>query len=289
MGNDVREYVDQSSELLGKHFHSLPFAFLKDNGNFVAHTPFSMVSQPLNDLPEPKQTSNAVTKKYVDDLIVDNVADINGGGGSPFFKENGKYRATHVINMAFKKLLKLSTPLEPFEAATKEYVDDVKEKVDDVKKMIDEKSHIIAVHASYHGKLIKDKYQLSFGGSTINPNSSSGFLVPHSGRIKTIKLKTPYYGKKVGIDDVGEIIEGTFFTIVAIKNTGEVSNLERYECLICEPSHSGYRPKVCSFDLDPTNMPISEGDVINIRTGKDFRVVEHEGKFPPVPYLFTFF
>ena len=56
------------------------FGFLKDNGNFVAHTPISMASQPLNDLPEPKKTSDAVAKKYVDDLIADNVGDINGGG-----------------------------------------------------------------------------------------------------------------------------------------------------------------------------------------------------------------
>ena len=47
-------------------------------------------------------------------------------GGSPFFKENGNYQATHAINMGFKKLLNLSTPSEPYEAATKEYVDNVK-------------------------------------------------------------------------------------------------------------------------------------------------------------------
>ena len=44
VGNDVREYVDQSSELLGKRFHNLPFTFLKDNGNFVALMPISMAS-----------------------------------------------------------------------------------------------------------------------------------------------------------------------------------------------------------------------------------------------------
>ena len=73
------------------------------------------------DLTEPKKTSDAVTKKYVDDLIADNVGNINGGGGSPFFKENGNYQTTHAITMAFKKLLNLSEPSEPFEAATKEY------------------------------------------------------------------------------------------------------------------------------------------------------------------------
>ena len=47
-----------------------------------------MASQPLNDLPEPKKTSDAVTRKYVDDLIADNVGVGNiDSGGSPFFKE----------------------------------------------------------------------------------------------------------------------------------------------------------------------------------------------------------
>ena len=43
--NSAREYVDQSTELLGRRVHDLPLAFLKDNGNFVAHTPVSMALQ----------------------------------------------------------------------------------------------------------------------------------------------------------------------------------------------------------------------------------------------------
>ena len=68
VGNDVREYTDRSSELLGERFKRLQFAFLKDNGKFVAYTPISMASQPLKDLTEPKETSDAATKKYVDDV-----------------------------------------------------------------------------------------------------------------------------------------------------------------------------------------------------------------------------
>ena len=139
VGNDVREYTDRSSELLGERFKRLQFAFLKDNGKFVAYTPISMASQPLKDLTEPKETSDAATKKYVDDLIADNVGVGNmNGGGSPFFKENGNYQASHAINMAFKKLLNLSTPSEPFEATTKEYVDtyfdETKEKIKNYKE-----------------------------------------------------------------------------------------------------------------------------------------------------------
>ena len=98
-----------------------------------------MASQPLKDLTEPKETSDAATKKYVDDLIADNVGVGNmNGGGSPFFKENGNYQASHANNMAFKKLLNLSTPSEPFEATIKEYVDtyfdETKEKIKNYKE-----------------------------------------------------------------------------------------------------------------------------------------------------------
>ena len=90
-----------------------------------------MASQPPRDLTEPKETNDAVTKKYVDDLIADNVGVGNmNGGGSPFFKEYGNYQALHAINMAFKKLLNLSTPSETFEAATKTYVDNVNNNID---------------------------------------------------------------------------------------------------------------------------------------------------------------
>ena len=128
-----------------------------------------MASQPLRDLPKPKETSDAVTKKYVDDLIADNVGD------SPFFKENGNFQATHAINMAFKKLLNLSTPSEPYEAATKEYVD--------------QKPHIIAIHADYRGPLRKGKYQFIWGES----GHRSGVLSPHSCRIKQVAFDCAEY------------------------------------------------------------------------------------------------
>ena len=187
--NDVREYTDRSSELLGERFKRLQFAFLKDKGKFVAYTPISMASQPLKDLIELKETSDAATKKYVDDLIADNVGVGNmNGGGSPFFKENGNYQASHAINMAFKKLLNLSTPSEPFEATTKEYVDN------SITKGIEKQTrHIIAATASYHGDLIKGDYQFTFGGSSVESYKKhdylNGFVVPHSGYIKRFVVK----------------------------------------------------------------------------------------------------
>ena len=65
-------------------------------------------------------------KKYVDNLIAENVGEGNISDiGSPFFKENDNFKATYAIDMVFKKLLNLSTPSEPSDAATKRYVDNI--------------------------------------------------------------------------------------------------------------------------------------------------------------------
>ena len=225
VGNDARECTDPSSKLLGRRFYDLPLAFLKDNANFVARTPISMASQPLSDLTEPTKTSDAVTKKYVDDLIADNVGNI-GGGGSPFFKENGNYQATHAINMAFKKLLNLSTPSEPYEAATKEY--------------LDKRPHIIAVHTHYCGSLHEGEYHFIFKGNE-SYKLDTGFLILQSGRIKKIRIKISNDDGKNTMG--GSIIRGSIFTIMAIR---EVSNLLTYECI---SRHIGANAYTTNADL----------------------------------------
>ena len=154
----------------------MTFAFLKDNGKFVAHTPISMASEPLNDLAEPKKWSDAVTKKYVNDLIADNVgAGNSGGGGSPFFKENGNYQATDTNNKVFKKLLNRYTPSEPFEAATKKYVDEKNGKPTSL------------VLAESRGGLVQDSFQFAIRG--VAPDSRGGCFMPVSGRLVKVAMK----------------------------------------------------------------------------------------------------
>ena len=213
--------------------------------------PISMASQPLSDLLEPKKMSDAVTKKYVDDLIADNVGNISRGG-SPLLKENGNYQAMHPINMAFKKLLNLSTPSEPFEAATKDYVDSIKTT----------HPHIIAVHTHYRSPLCEGEYQFIFGGN-VSHKLDTGILVPQSGPIKKIRIKI---SNDDGKNYMGSsIIKGSISTIIAIRDMGEVSNLLTYECTSTHIGGNSYTTK-CRFDHDPENIPILEVDVINIRT-----------------------
>ena len=271
VGNDVREYTDRSSELLGERFKRLQFAFLKDNGKFVAYTPISMASQPLKDLTEPKETSDAATKKYVDDLIGDNVGVGNmNGGGSPFFKENGNYQASHAINMAFKKLLNLSTPSELFEAATKDYVDN------SITKGI-ETRYTIAATASYHGDLIKGNYQFTFGGSSVKSYKKhdvyNGFLMPHNGYIKRFVMEVP--GLKFSSDTYTNLIDFKrsledvsihVFTLVSVDRFNLVSDLGAF---VIDFKFDGKRLHNRHWfnPIAPLeNLRLFEGYILNIRS-----------------------
>ena len=200
-----------------------------------------------------------------------------------FFKENGNFQTTHSINKGFQKLLNLSMPSEPFEAATKAYVDDkdasIKKEVDEVIKDVDKRPHIIAVHAHYHGRLRKGEYQFAFEGSPTDPNGSTGFLVPQTGRIKNVHVKKIRGRELYGIDNLGPV-----FTYITI-------NEETTEILILR--HRPRAPEapqpfpeiVLEFDRVPTNFkPVLKGDIINIRSDRDFARTENGRHYT---YLFT--
>ena len=73
---------------------------------------------------------------------------------------------------------------------------------------MDDRPHIVMVHTSCSGKLRKDEYQFTFGGTEIRrpglnvllsdddtaAGLDSGILVPQSGRIKKIQTKISFGG-----------------------------------------------------------------------------------------------
>ena len=171
-------------------------------------------------------------------------------------------------------------------------MDDFTKPLDHVKKTIDERPHIIAVHTHYSDNLRKGEYQLTFGENT-GLGLDKGFLVPQSGRIKKVQTKVLYDGKEVS----RSIFEGgSIFTIIAIRNTGEVSNLLTYEytsrLVNFEDPSSLYNNLYTTkyrLDRNPENIPISEDDVINIRTEIDYiHIRDYEKKDITHSYLFTF-
>ena len=231
---------------------------IRSDGTTPVTGSIDMRGNTLYNVPDPVNPQDVATKEYVDKV----------GRGEPFLKENGNYKATHTINMAYNKLLNLHKPIEPYDAATKDYVD----------YMNNVRSHIIAVHANYYGRLEKDKFQFTFGGNTIQPNVNNinnGFLIPQSGRIKKILLKD--YGHKFYYKDRKDFLDQfgfssdtpvSIFTIVLIRNNGEVSDLTTYKCAFKFDRRLKLSGSIndCMFIPDPRNISISEGDILNIRT-----------------------
>ena len=103
------------------------------------------------------------------------------------------------IDMKGNTLYNVADPVNPQDVATKEYADN--------------RTHVIAVHARYCGLLKYGEYQFKFGGGNFGKceenieeyedfkGSTSGFLMPHSGRIKKIIMES------LGVIDFNEVIE----------------------------------------------------------------------------------
>ena len=87
-----------------------------------------------------------------------------------YIRSDGGTPVTGSIDMRGNTLYNVSNPVNPQDVATKEYADN-------------KRPHLIAIHSSYTGPLIKGKYKFTFGGNETQ-NVYTGFLMPHSGRIK---------------------------------------------------------------------------------------------------------
>ena len=103
---------------------------------------------------------------------------------------------------------------------------------------MDERTHIIAVNASYHGDLIKDDYQFTFGGNSVKTDKTNkhrmynGFLIPHSGYIKRFtfqctgfKLLVPSGSLSKFNTDLIRNQPLPLFTLVLIKRNDEIVEL----------------------------------------------------------------
>ena len=131
-----------------------------------------------------KTRDTGVSLTYINDNYV------RSDGGTP---------VTGSIDMKGITLNNVTDPVNPQNVATKEYVD--------------KRKHIIAIHARYCGLLHKGEYQFKFGGDNIEnceenidsyedfKGSTTGFLMPQSGRIKKIRMEL------LGVIDSSEAIE----------------------------------------------------------------------------------
>ena len=144
--------------------------YIRSDGGTPVTGSINMNGNTIYNVSDPVNPQDVATKEYTDQV----------GGGCPFLKENGNYKATHTINMVYNKLVNLQKPTEPYDAATKDYVDYV---IKRIREKLEKRSHLIMVYTSYTGPLRQDEFQFSFGGNEAK-NAVTGFLIPHSGRIK---------------------------------------------------------------------------------------------------------
>ena len=112
--------------------------YIRSDGTTPVSGSIDMRGNTLYNVPDPVNPQDVATKEYADQV----------GGSSPFLKENGNYKATHTINMAYNKLINLYKPTEPY--------DDAKDYVDYVKSILNKRPHIISVNTHYYVILIKD-------------------------------------------------------------------------------------------------------------------------------------
>ena len=189
-----------------------------------------------------------------------------------YIRSDGTTPVSGSIDMRGNTLYNVPDPVNPQDVATKEYAD--------------KKTNIIAVSTSYCGNLYKGDYQFSFGGNTCK---TVGFLMPHPGRIKKIKIRMggrlifdyEILNKQPYIEPI-EKVKLDVFTIMLFKKDGFLNPNQNSEGSILG---------TCKYSLfegitySLKNHSLSEGDYINIRSE---RMQENNIKEEEFSFLFTF-
>ena len=189
-----KKYIDGIVENL-----TLKQGLIRENGGFnLVDSYINMNFNNIRNLGNPKHEADAVPKRFVDSMIKEVEEKIQKikekSEERPFLKENGNYQASTSINMNFNKLLNLQKPTEPYDAATKDYVDYVEKEVKEkIQNQFKEINQLVSVSASCYEHLKTDDYQFTFGGPILNGKLNdldkyNGFLVPADGLLKHVSI-----------------------------------------------------------------------------------------------------
>ena len=181
----TKKYVDEAIKQVagGDILVSKEGVFIKANGHYRATAPIDIDNHKMENLPEPLEDGDAVNKKYVDGVVED--LTLKQG----LIRENGGFNLVgSYINMNFNNIRNVGNPQSNTDAVPLGFVEN----------MFNKRPYLIAVHARYCGKLVFGEYPFNFGGNSLescakllditpeNKSLLSGFVMPHSGRIKKI-------------------------------------------------------------------------------------------------------
>ena len=189
-----KKYIDGIVENL-----TLKQGLIRENGGFnLVDSYINMNFQNIRNVGLPKHEADAVPRRFVDGeirAVEEKIQKIKEKSEErPFLKENENYQASTSINMNFNKLLNLQKPTEPYDAATKDYVDYIEKEVDEkIQNQFKQINQLVSVSASCYEHLKTDDYQFTFGGPILNGKLNdldkyNGFLVPANGMLKHVSI-----------------------------------------------------------------------------------------------------
>ena len=247
----TKEYVDEAIRGItgGDILVSKEGVFIKDNGHYRATAPLDIDNHKMENLPEPLEDGDPVNKKYIDGIVED--LTLKQG----LIRENGGFNLVDsYINMNFNNIRNVGYPQNNADAVTKNFVDNMigslketteKTMVDSFTRLgkmltdgLKKRKHIITASASYHGDLIKNDYQFTWGGQSKTSYKKhdvfSGFLVPSSGYIKNVAFTQT--GLKFNVekikstldfiaDDMGLNKDYPLFSLVLIRGSGALIDI----------------------------------------------------------------
>ena len=296
----TKEYVDEAVKQLagGDILVSKEGVFIKANGHYRATAPLDIDNHKMENLPDPVDEKDAVNKKYIDGIVED--LTLKQG----LIRENGGFNLVDsYINMNFNNIRNVGYPQHNADAVSKNFMDNMigslKETTE--KTMVDaftrlgkmltdglkKRKHIITASASYHGDLIKNYYQFTWGGQSKTSYKKhdvfSGFLVPSSGYIKNVaftqtglkfnveKIKSTL---EFVVDDMGLNKDYPLFSLVLIRRSGALIDIgtlyfqfeyEKIEGKIDVIQNFRFNPNFEEEDL----RTVGANDIINIRSEFD--------------------
>ena len=205
--------------------------------------------------------------------------------------------------MNFNNIRNVGNPIHGADAVSKNFVDkmigSLKETTE--KTMLDsftrlgkmltdglkKRKHIITASASFHGDLIKNDYQFTWGGQSKTSYKKhdvfSGFLVPSSGYIKNVvftQTGLKFNAEKIKstlefvVDDMGLNKDYPLFSLVLIRKSGALIDIgilyfqfeyEKIEGKIKVIQNFRFNPNFEEEDL----LTVNANDIINIRSEFD--------------------
>ena len=296
----TKNYVDEAIRGIagGDILVSKEGVFIKDNGHYRATAPLDIDNHKMENLPDPVDEKDAVNKKYIDGIVED--LTLKQG----LIRENGGFNLVDsYINMNFNNIRNVGYPQNNADAVSKNFVDNMigslketteKTMVDSFTRLgkmltdgLKKRKHVITASASYHGDLIKNDYQFTWGGQSKTSYNKhdvfSGFLVPSSGYIKNVAFTQT--GLKFNVEKIKSTLEFVvdvmglnkdypLFSLVLIRRSGALIDIgilyfqfkyEKIEGKIEVIQNSRFNPNFKEEDLRTVNA----NDIINIRSEFD--------------------